>query len=88
MESSDSDGAEAEVSEYSDKYELHGVGLKPVLDDIFKEVQANIPVLNFEDSAEVSHIIEIPFALWWMQIAWPSITKNKNKKDQNKPLLS
>lgn len=56
MASSDSDDAWPKVSEYTDN-----VGLKPVLDDIFKEVQASIPVLNFDESAEVSHMTEIKF---------------------------
>ena len=29
-------------------------GLKPVLDGIFAEVQANIPTLDFDDNSDVS----------------------------------
>lgn len=56
MDSSDSDDAGAECT---DEYQLPGVGLKPVLDDIFKDVQNSIPSLNFEESAEVTPCTDI-----------------------------
>lgn len=56
-----SDDSEGETFP-SDLYRSPVAGLKPALDSIFAEVQANIPIIGSDTDSEVS---KFPFILSW-----------------------